>query len=94
MNRIVLSCASPLIDNRNRLLSLFAALINLATDAIVDLAGHHSTDQYVHSILQCHVALDRMEQSAIDQLMQDPADAHSERINTTVGFAFRGDLFV
>jgi hypothetical protein len=69
-------------------------LINQAADAIADVTGEHSMNQYVHSILQCHVALDRMDQSAIDQLMQDSADSRGERVKPTVCFVFDDNLFV
>lgn len=71
-----------------------AALINQAADAIANATGEHSMNQYVHSILQCHVALDRMDQSAIDRLMHDSADPPHEPIKPTVCFACSDDLFV
>ena len=55
-------------------------MINLAGEAISS-----RKNSAVHSVLQCHVSLDRLEQSAIDQLMQDAVDGNDpEQIDAPV----------
>lgn len=43
-----------------------------------------STSKYVRSILQCHVVLDRLEQSTIEQIMQNSIDDDDKTISTVV----------
>jgi hypothetical protein len=50
-----------------------------------------SVGKYVNSILQCHVILDRLDQSAIDQIMQNSTeDDHKCTAILVRIFYFRG----
>jgi hypothetical protein len=42
------------------------------------------TIEYVHSVLNCHVVLDRLEQSTIDQIMQNSIDDDDSSITSIV----------
>ncbi len=43
---------------------------------------------YVQSILQCNVVLDRLEQSEIDQIMQNSVEDDNKFVSTTVRIFF------
>ena len=68
----------------------YLALINAAGEtAIATNTSSNSKNEYVHSILQCHVALDRLEQSTINQLIQNSLDNNDNgNIEPTVYFRF------
>jgi hypothetical protein len=45
--------------------------------------------KYIHSTIQCHVVLDRLEQSAINQIMQNSIENDQTDITTTVCIPYR-----
>jgi hypothetical protein len=56
----------------------------MADNTVCNTASESSMGKYVHSVLQCHVVLDRLEQSAIDQIMQNTTENDDENIVTIV----------
>jgi hypothetical protein len=44
--------------------------------------------KYIHSTIQCHVNLDRLEQSTIDQIMQNSVEDDQKRIAIIVSILF------
>lgn len=75
---------SPLKKRRKTQKLSKTALINLASEAI-----SKQKNGSVHSILQCHVSLDRLEQSTIEQLIQNSTDKNLDDSNETTSMEKR-----
>ena len=56
----------------------------MATNTLYNKTSPTFMDAYVHSILQCHVALDRLEQTTIDHAMTNLIERDVDDDDTTV----------
>ncbi len=70
-----------MLRNENRI-SFYTDFISMATSMFRNSTSRMS--KYVHSILQCNVVLDRLEQSTIDQIMQNSPEDDDNIISTIV----------
>jgi hypothetical protein len=56
----------------------------MAANTLYNKTSPAFMDAYVHSILQCHVALDRLEQSSIDHAMTELIEGDVDNDEITV----------
>ncbi len=69
---------------RKIVFSFCTEFISTAANTLRNHRSKTSVGKYVHSILQCHVILDRLEQSTIDQIMQNSAEDDDKCISISV----------
>ena len=63
----------------------------MATNTLCNKTNPTFMDAYVHSILQCHVALDRLEETSIDHAMTNLIERDMNDADTTVRTALSLD---
>ncbi|CAF2092558.1 unnamed protein product [Rotaria magnacalcarata] len=74
--RSVTQARSTSILNRNKQRQKLSKTVsnNMTPKTSRNIPSRKSITKYVNSILQCHVVLDRLEQTAIDQIMQNSTE--------------------
>jgi len=65
-------------------ISFYTEFISMAASGFRNNTNRSSMSKYVHSTLQCNVVLDRLEQSTIDQIMQNSPEDDDKIIATMV----------
>lgn len=60
----------------------------MAANAFRNNTSRTPTSKYIHSTIKCHVVLDRLERSTIDQIMKNAIEDDQKTIAKTVRFLF------
>jgi hypothetical protein len=73
----------------NPILSFSAEFITMAANTLNNNTRRTPMAKYIHSTIQCHVVLDRLEQSAIDQIMQNSLENDQTKLAQIVCIFFK-----